>query len=116
VISSGGESVYLHRDARTAPWRVAAVVHDAGGSDEWRAEYRDYEAGLPHMVRMTNRDRKRFDLRLTLSQVEINSPLGAEVFRVDVPRSATPIDIRELEAAGPLRGRAESAAPKGTPR
>jgi hypothetical protein len=116
IVTSGGESVYLHRDARSAPWRVAAVVHDPGANDEWRAEYRDYEAGLPHTVRMTNRDRKRFDLRLALSQVEINMPLGAEVFRVDVPRGATPIDIRELEEAGPLRGQTGSAAPKGSPR
>ena len=36
---------------------------------------------------------------------EINTTLGADVFRVQIPPGTAPITIRELEDAGPLRGR-----------
>jgi len=101
IVAGPGTEIYLHRE-RGSPWRVAAIVHRNG--DEWRAEYRDYQDGLPRSVRMISRDGRRFDLRLALSQVEINAPLEADVFRVQIPRGAAPITIRELEEAGPLRG------------
>jgi hypothetical protein len=37
-----------------------------------------------------------------LSDVEINVPLGPEVFKEDVPASADPLTIEELRRAGPL--------------
>jgi hypothetical protein len=60
---------------------------------------------LPRTVRLTSIDSKRFDLRLTLSQVEVNMPLGPEVFRVQVPAGAQPITLEELKGAGPLGGK-----------
>ena len=44
---------------------------------------------------------RSFDLRLTLSQVEINVPLGADAFTVQIPRSARPISLDELRHARP---------------
>jgi alpha-ketoglutarate-dependent taurine dioxygenase len=38
---------------------------------------------------------------LTLSQVELNTPLGPDVFRVQIPRDADPITIDELRRARP---------------
>ena len=44
------------------------------------------------------------DLTLRLSQVDINVPLDADVFQVDVPTDATPLTLDELRRAGPLGG------------
>ena len=41
-------------------------------------------------------------LTIRLSQVEINTELGAEVFEVEIPRDAVPITLEELRDAGPL--------------
>ena len=43
-----------------------------------------------------------FDLRLALSQVEINVALDPIVFTVIVPAGAQPIGLDELRRAGPL--------------
>jgi hypothetical protein len=42
------------------------------------------------------------DLRIGLSQADLNVPLGAEVFRVKVPADALPISLAELRQAGPM--------------
>ena len=68
----------------------------------WRAEYGDFRDGLPRSVRIAAEDPKRFDLRLVLSQVEINVALGPDVFRVQIPRTATPITLQELQRSGPF--------------
>lgn len=95
--------VYLHRDARSGPWRIVAVLHREPA--DWRAEYRDFAAGgLPRTVRFRSVDPKRFDLQLTLSQVDVNPALDADAFRVAVPRDAEPMTLQELRASGPLGG------------
>jgi hypothetical protein len=48
---------------------------------------------------------RTFDLQLTLSQIEVNAPLGADVFVVQVPATARPITLGELRESGPLNGR-----------
>jgi hypothetical protein len=103
IVQDGTESVYLHRDRHNSPWYVAAIVHRLANQAEWRAEYREHQNGAPRAVRLVSGDRKRFDLRLTLSQVEINTELGDDVFRIQAPRSASPITLEELRASGPLR-------------
>mgnify|MGYP006871978147 CR=1 FL=1 len=62
-----------------AQHRSSATTHESSAAGKWRAEYRDYQNGLPRSVRLVSSDRKRFDLRLNLSQVEVNTALGAEV-------------------------------------
>lgn len=103
IVPDGDNRVYLHRDARQGPWYVASIVHRPAGGIEWRAEYRDTQSGLPRALRFVSTDPKRFDLRLALSQLESNIALGDDVFRVQIPPSATPITIEELRRAGPLR-------------
>jgi hypothetical protein len=44
---------------------------------------------------------QRFDLSLSVSQVSVNEPLGAAVFRVEIPQSADPITLDELRHARP---------------
>jgi hypothetical protein len=41
-------------------------------------------------------------VQLALSQVELNVPLGPEVFRNQIPPSARPISLDELKTSGPL--------------
>jgi hypothetical protein len=105
-VPDGPHELYLHRES-PGGWRVVSTVHHAtaagaGRSEDWRAEYRDFQNGLPRSVRFVSSDPKRFDLRLALSQVDLNVTLGDEVFRVQVPRDADPITLEELKRQGPL--------------
>jgi len=106
VVADTGRDVYLHRESPGGPWRLVAAVHRQPGRPIWRAEYRDFQNGpsksLPRSVRLKTINTGRFDLRLTLSQVEVNMPLGSEVFEVRVPPSARPITLDELRDSGPL--------------
>jgi hypothetical protein len=107
VVPDGSSDVYLHRDKPGAPWRIVAAVHRGSGTTPWRSEYRDFQtagpsAGLPATVRLTSTDSKQFDLRLALSQVELNVPLDADVFRIQTPPGTEPITLEELRRSGPL--------------
>ncbi len=117
MISQGTGVVYLHRASRGAAWELVAAVHETareaqstGGAVvtsvapvvKYRAEYREFLNGLPRAVRLTSVDSNSFDLRLTLSQVEVNVLLEAGVFSVQVPSSTQPIDLDELRRSGPL--------------
>jgi hypothetical protein len=96
VVADGPDEAYLRRDGKNGPWRIVAIVHKPQGRPPWRAEYKDFVDGLPHSVRLAG---TAFDLRLALSQVDVNVSLGDEVFRVQVPRSAAPITLDELKRA-----------------
>jgi hypothetical protein len=102
VVTDGSSELYLHRDRKIGRWQVAAAVHrggEGGAPGDWRAEYRDVQDGLPRSIHFAGG--QRFDLSLTLSQVSVNVPLGPEVFRVEIPRSADPITLDELRHARP---------------
>jgi len=106
MVPDGRNEVYLHRVPQSPSppvpntWRVVAIVFHTP-QNEWRAEYRDFENGLPRTVRFVSTGSDRFDLRLGLSQVDVNTQLGPEVFRVQVPRDADPITLDELKRARP---------------
>lgn len=93
----GASSVYLRRDRPADPWRVVAAVHPG-----WRAEYRDFSEGMPRTIRLIGDGPSRFDLRLSLSQVEVNVPLEESVFRPAVPQGYAPVTLDEVRDAGPL--------------
>ena len=107
VVRDGPSEIYLHRETSAGRWQIVAAVHHSlrrsppGGDPDWRAEYRDFRDGLPRTIRLMSGDGKQFDLRLSLSQVEINAPLNADVFQVQIPRSAKPITLDELRDARP---------------
>jgi outer membrane lipoprotein-sorting protein len=42
------------------------------------------------------------DLTMKLSDVNINVPLEADVFKIDIPPGADPLTLDELRRAGPL--------------
>jgi hypothetical protein len=101
MVAAGPDEVYLNR-AKAGPWRLVTTLHrsaDAG----WRAEYRNFQDGLPRAIRLISARAGAFDLQLGLSQVDLNVPLGADVFRIPIPASASPIGLDELKASG-LRG------------
>jgi hypothetical protein len=107
IVPDRSGDVYLHRDDHAARWRIVAAEHRGAGARSWRAEYRDFQqgppaTGLPKTVRLSSLDGKRFDLRLALSQVELNQPLGADVFTVPIPAGTQPITEEELRQSGPL--------------
>ena len=101
IVPDGEGRLYLHREAPSGPWRLAAAERTAAGGAGWGAEYRQFADGMPRDVRLIGADPGHFDLRLTLSQVEINVPLGADAFTVQIPRSARPISLDELRHARP---------------
>jgi outer membrane lipoprotein-sorting protein len=95
---SGGSTAFLRQvDGR---WRIlagtrplVAIEYELGGAD-----------GMPRAVRL----RAAADggpganLRLSLSQVELNAPIAARAFSVDVPSGTVPITLADLKQAGPL--------------
>jgi hypothetical protein len=105
VVPEGSTDLYLHRDKKAGRWQLVAALHRPSGGDArdagWRAEYRDFQDGLPRAVHLANAGGARFDLSLTLSQVALNEPLGPEVFRVEIPASAARITLDELRHARP---------------
>jgi hypothetical protein len=109
VIASSGGELYLRRGSPGGSWELVAATRNASAG-RWRAEYAERQADVPRSIRVTSIDAagntgRAFDLRLTLSQVEINTPLPSEAFSVRVPPAAIPISLDELRASGPLAPR-----------
>jgi hypothetical protein len=112
VTADGVDEIYFRRDTTPASWRLVTTVHPStspragpspGGG--WRAEYSNFESGLPRTIRIVSTPSGRFDLQLELSQVELNTPLGPEAFQLQVPSSAAAISVDELRRSGPLGGK-----------
>ncbi len=99
AVDAGLATVYLRQiDAR---WRIVAATQGPIG-----VEYADVRAGRPSTVRvrMSAGDGASADITLRLSQVEINTPLDAAVFDVQIPQGAVPMTLDELRKAGPMGG------------
>jgi hypothetical protein len=104
-----GAKLYLHRDSQSAPWRVVTLFYPGEGlSWSWRADYGDVRQGLPMSIHLVSADSRRFDLELTLAQVETGAMLDRDVFRVQIPATARPITLEELRRSGPF-GQASDA-------
>lgn len=101
--SSSTHERYLHRDRAGAPWRLVVVVR-RGPTRTWRADYGDFAGDLPRRVVLTSSDAPVLDVRLGLTDVEVNGPLDPSTLRVRIPPGATPITIDELREVGPLAG------------
>jgi hypothetical protein len=108
----GSSALYLHRGGSALPWQLAAVIRSAPNRASWRAEYRDYQNGLPRSIHLTGGDQHSpaagaFDVTLTLSQVETNVALGPDAFTVQIPKMTEPISLEELRRSGPLAPRSD---------
>jgi hypothetical protein len=102
----GDEELYVHRDRDEDAWRLVAVQHHTPGA-VWRAEYRDFANDLPRSIQLISTPASRFDLRLALSNVELNVALGPETFHVQIPPGTAPMTIEELRNSGPLADRSK---------
>jgi hypothetical protein len=100
LLTDGLYAVYVHRE-KDGSWRLLATVGGLTGTG-WRAEYGEFQEGLPRRIRLTSARPGAFDLTIALSQVELNPPLPDEVFRIQIPVSASPITLDELKTSGPL--------------
>ena len=99
-IISGPTILYVKREGADAPWRLVSMVRT--GADGWRTDYAAFTDGVPHSVRLVSNAPRRFDLRLELSQLELNPTLDPATFRVVVPPGTQPMSIEELRAGGPI--------------
>ena len=102
VLIVGEGAQYFERDGETGAWRMVAVLHAMRNRPTWRAEYRGFLNGLPRDIRFVSPAPSRFDLRLALSDVEINTPLPNEAFELRIPPGTDPISLEELRRSGPL--------------
>ena len=103
VTTDGSDEIYLHREKATRSWLVSATLRR--GPDGWRADYSNFERGLPRTIRLVSTPSGRFDLQLELSQIELNTTLGPDAFQLQVPSSAEIISVDELRRSGPLGGK-----------
>jgi hypothetical protein len=101
VMHDGSDEIYFRRDKASSQWQLVATMHRAQGGSPWRAEYADFQAGLPRAVRFAGTTPNSFDLRLALSQVDTNVPLGGDVFQLRIPPDVEPISLDELRRARP---------------
>jgi hypothetical protein len=98
VMPDADGELYLARGKTVEPWQIVAATHGEG-AEAWRAEYRDFIGGLPRSIHLSATDRARFDLGLTLSQVDVNTTIEDAAFAVKVPASAVPMTLAELRGA-----------------
>jgi len=92
--------VFLRQDG--ARWRVAAA--EVSGLV---VDYPAFAGEWPPVIRLTSMPGRAPALSLTIdaSQIEVNGPLPASAFTIDVPAGGTPLTLEELRANGPLGGK-----------
>jgi hypothetical protein len=103
VTGDGNDEIYVRRDRQTATWQIVSTLRR--GADGWRADYANFDRGLPRTIHLISAPAGRFDLQLELSQVDVNTPLGPEAFQLQVPATAETISVDELRRSGPLGGK-----------
>jgi len=102
VAGGGGAKIYMHRETVSSPWRVVSVFHPGEGLQPiWRADYDQFANGLPTVLRLVSLPPGRFNLELTLSQVDTNIELKPAVFRVEVPSGIERVTLDEIKRARP---------------
>ena len=93
----GGATLYLRRPAGV--WLPVAARRDG-----WTIEYPNIQGTFPGAVRLRSSGTgPAVDMTATLSQIETNTDLAADVFDIPVPAGTTPMTLDELRETGPLR-------------
>ena len=95
---------YLHRERAADPWRLVASC--AAAPTAWRADIATSWTTCRAAFGSSSTRPRRFDLRLALSQVELN--VDARIrrrFASRIPPGTQPLTIEELRAGGPLADR-----------
>jgi len=99
-VIDGPSTMYLKRERADAPWRLVSALRP--GADGWRTDYSNFVDNLPRSVRLVSNTARRFDLRLELSQEDLNPSLDPATFRVTVPAGTQSVSLDELRAGGPV--------------
>ena len=97
AVDAGNATTYLQQ--KEGPWRIVAAVRPP-----LTVYYADFVSGRPSSVRIQSSGTPAADVRVRLSDVNINTTLESAVFVVDVPAGAQPLTLDELRRAGPLGG------------
>lgn len=101
AVDAGNATQWLRQVDRA--WRLVA---SATGSLDIR--YTEFVSNRPTVVRIRQTPGEtgiEADVTIRLSQVDLNVPLDAAAFEVEVPPDAEPITLEELRQAGPLGDR-----------
>lgn len=94
-VETGDATTYLREiDGR---WRVVGAARPP-----LAVQYTTLTPTRPSAIRLQAAGPASADLAVRLSDVNVNVPLGAEVFEVVVPPGAEPLTLGELRRAGPL--------------
>jgi hypothetical protein len=104
IVPDGQRLLYLRRESESGRWQIVAGIYRQPDRPEWRVEYRNFDRGLPRAIQLVSSDRNRFNLGLTVSDIDTSTTLGPEVFEVVVPAAATPMTLEELRESGPMAG------------
>jgi outer membrane lipoprotein-sorting protein len=96
---SAASTTYLVR--RGGAWKLAAATRGPV-----TVSYTDDETGRPRIVdiRAESDGRITANIRLRLSDVDINTTLDPRTFTVEIPEAAVSITLDDLRRAGPLGG------------
>lgn len=100
---AGGATVYLEPGDGT--WRPRAARRA-----NWIVEYPAFHGTFPEEVVLRS-TRRAVEMTARVTQLEANTEIDPEAFRVEVPDGAFPITLDELRSVGPLRVIEAGAAP-----
>jgi hypothetical protein len=99
--------MFVRRKDSRSPWTLVAMSRNvAGRTLRWRAEYGSRPNGLSRTVRIISQDwngetGRVFDIRLSLSRIQIGPALGPETFSPAVPASAEAINLEGFRQQRP---------------
>ena len=99
VLASADNTTYLKRSG--GAWALAAARRGPV-----IVSYSNDETGRPRIVdiRAESQGRVTANIRLRLSDVDINTTLDPRTFKVELPQHPIPLTLEELRRAGPLGG------------
>jgi len=99
--------VLLRRKDIGAPWTLLTMArHVDGEMFRWRAEFNERVRGLFRAIRMVSQDwngevGRAFDIRLSLSRIQVGPAIGPETFSLVPPRSARRVSLDTLREQRP---------------
>jgi hypothetical protein len=95
VAAGEGRTVFVRQVA--GRWTIVAA-----DTDRWRADYSEVVNGFPRSVRLRSTD-GRVDVSAQVRELEINTPIDAAAFEVQIPTGTRPMGLDELRSVAPLR-------------
>jgi hypothetical protein len=98
AIETGDSTTYLRQVE--GHWRVVAAA-----KPPLTVHYSGFSLGRASTLRLLSTGQVPANLSVQLSDVNVNTALGPDVFAVQIPSEAEPLTIDDLRRSGPLSGR-----------